>query len=133
MDGLEGLPGAQMDLGFYQDTQRLSELKNANGIKDKDALKQVASQFESLFLQTMLKNARKTTEGLNEDNPFSSRETQFYQEMLDSQLSSELPQHQGLGIGDLIVKQLSRYLDSSEVTEAASELKPNKAVEQPGG
>lgn len=112
---------SQFSVGFYQNTQALAALKSSKPMSNHEALKKVASQFESLFLQTMLKNARQTTEIFNEDNPFSSRETKFYQEMLDNQLSVELSStksgHPGFGIAELIVRQLSQSTNISEKSE----------------
>ena len=91
--------------GVYTDFQGLARLRSASQEDSPEALRAVAKQFEALFLQMMLKNMRDATFG---DGIFDSDETKFYQEMFDKQISLSMSERQGLGIADMIVKQLSR-------------------------
>ncbi|MGF1769166.1 rod-binding protein [Enterovibrio makurazakiensis] len=98
-----------------QDTQRLyndtHELQNIKGNPDKDAALQMASgEFESLFLQTVLKHMRQASDALQdeEDGFLNSRQQKFYREMFDGQLAVEMGQQQSLGIADMLVRQLGQ-------------------------
>ena len=68
-------------------------------------LREVATQFEALFVQTLLKEMREASLG----DPIlgSSNEHKTYTEMFDQQLAGELASHQGFGIADALVRQLS--------------------------
>lgn len=64
-----------------------------------------AQQFEALFLNMMLKSMREATpqEGLFDDS-----NTQLYTSMLDSQLSQSLSKGKGIGLADMLVRQMQR-------------------------
>jgi flagellar protein FlgJ len=90
------------------DVNGLATIKRGLKTSDPKALKAAAQQFEALFLQMVLKSMRDATphEGL-----FDSEQTRFYESMLDSQLSHVLSGKggkNGLGLAEMIEKQLSR-------------------------
>ncbi len=89
------------------DSQSLQEIKL---IDDQDlALRQVAEQFEAIFVQQMLKQMRSASAVIaDKDNPLTSQSDSVYQDMLDSQLALNMSQTSGMGIADMLVKQLSR-------------------------
>lgn len=102
--------------GIYTDYNSLSLLKKEAEINpESDAtLREVAQQFESLFMHMMLKSMRSA---VHDSELFSSDQTNFYQEMLDQQLSTELPKQGGIGLADIIVQQLggkSKYARDKE-------------------
>ena len=75
------------------------------GPNDTAVLREVASQFEALFVQTLLKEMREASLG---DPIFgSSNEQKTYTEMFDQQIAGELASHQGFGIADALVRQLA--------------------------
>ncbi len=67
-------------------------------------LDEVARQFESMFMQMMLTSMREASFG---DPLTGSREVEFYQGMLDDQLSLELSRNGSLGIADMLKRQLA--------------------------
>ena len=88
------------------DSRQLAELK-ASG-DQQQAIQTVAEQFESLFLQMVLKQMRKASEALNADDDnalFGSREHKTYQEFFDGQIAIEMSKSQ-LGLAEVIVRQL---------------------------
>ncbi|CAH0540051.1 rod-binding protein [Vibrio marisflavi] len=88
----------------YFDT---SELQNMEGQgKNSQALDGASDQFEALFLQMMLKSMQKTNETLEKGSMFSSQNQQLYQGMYDNQLAFEMSQQHGLGLSEMLVKQL---------------------------
>lgn len=64
----------------------------------------VARQFEALFLQMMLKSMRDT---VPEGGLLSSDSMDSYQQMFDSQLSVDLAEGGGVGLAEVIAKQIS--------------------------
>ncbi|MEH6625169.1 MAG: flagellar assembly peptidoglycan hydrolase FlgJ [Motiliproteus sp.] len=100
---------ANKDISFrsYSDLQSLSSLKNTSNKNDPQALEAVAKQFESLFLNMLLKNMRQANESFSEGSYFDSTQTRFYQGMLDEQMSLSLSQGNGMGLSEVLVRQLS--------------------------
>ncbi len=88
----------------YTDFNGLAKLKNEAKAKTPDAILEVAKQFESVFVGMMLKSMRqvKLAEGILDNN-----QSEFYRDMYDQQLSIHLAGERGIGLSDLIVKQLS--------------------------
>lgn len=91
----------------YNDLSSLSEIKKAGRDRDPESLRKVAQQFESMFVQMMLKTMRQTNEVFGKDNPLNSSETKFYQQMLDSQMSLSLSSGKGMGLADAFYNQLN--------------------------
>jgi len=91
------------DIQSYSDFNALAELRNQAQAKSPQALKAVAQQFESLFLDMMMKSMREANLG---SGLFDSNETEFYQEMWDKQIAMQLAKGKGFGIADLVLRQL---------------------------
>lgn len=86
------------------DSQSLDKLRlQAKQTPDK-ALKAAAKQFESVFLNMMLKSMRDATP---QDGEFDSEQTKMFTGMLDQQLAQAMAAR-GVGLADVMVKQLSR-------------------------
>ncbi|MCK5831550.1 MAG: flagellar assembly peptidoglycan hydrolase FlgJ [Methylococcales bacterium] len=92
------------DASVYTDFNSLAKLKNEAKGKTPEAIKEVAKQFESIFVGMMLKSMRQASlaEGI-----LDSSQSDFYRDMYDQQLSVELAGEGGLGLADVIAKQLS--------------------------
>ena len=87
----------------YTDLNGLAELKNQAREQSPEALREVAEQFESIFLQMMLKSMRDASlgEGLMEND-----QTQFYRDLYDKQLAIHLSEKSEIGLADMIVEQM---------------------------
>ncbi|WP_448213128.1 flagellar assembly peptidoglycan hydrolase FlgJ [Colwellia sp. MEBiC06753] len=72
----------------------------------KAALKEAAQQFESIFMQMLLKSMREAQDVLASDSPFNSQSTKFYRDMHDQQLAVEMSANGSLGLAALIERQL---------------------------
>jgi len=98
--------------------------KSTSSTDKKEALKEVAKQFESLFTQMLLKSMRKAQEVLESDSPFNSQSVKFYRDMHDQQLAVELSDNGSLGLAPLIVRQLGgnseNYMPSSALRNNAN-------------
>ena len=92
-------------LNFYADFQGLAALKKDAKADAPEALKEAAKQFESLFTRMLLKNMRATGMG---NELFDSEQTKFYQDMFDDQMAVHLSQGKGLGLADMLVRQLQQ-------------------------
>ncbi|MCO6055425.1 flagellar assembly peptidoglycan hydrolase FlgJ [Pseudomonas sp. MOB-449] len=100
--------GAKLDSGAYTDLNRLSQLKAG---KDRDSeanIRKVAQEFESLFLNEMMKSMRQAGEAFAEGNYLNSNETKTYQDMHDQQLAVTLSKQGGVGLADVLTRQLSK-------------------------
>jgi flagellar protein FlgJ len=97
----------------YTDLNSLQSI-NAIGREDKDAaLHKVAEQFESMFVKMMMKSMRDANKVFQEDSIMHSPQEDFYQQMYDDQMSVNLTGKQGMGLADVIYRQLNQeYGDS---------------------
>ncbi|MES2626064.1 MAG: rod-binding protein [Pseudomonadota bacterium] len=91
----------------YNDLSSLSRLKLQSKEDPSAALNEVAKQFESVFVTMMMKAMRDT---LPKDGMLASNEMENYQEMFDQQLSLDLSRKGGLGLADLISRQMAMGL-----------------------
>ncbi len=95
---------ASSKAAVYNDFSQFAKMKNESKTDSPAAIKKVAQQFEALFLNNILKGMRsaKLAEGA-----FDSDQSKAYNDMYDQQLSVHLAGKPGVGLADLIVKQLS--------------------------
>jgi flagellar protein FlgJ len=87
------------------DPKALGNLRAQAAADPKGALEAAAKQFETLFLDMMLKSMRSTTAG---ESMFDSEATKMFTGLLDQEFSRKLGEQGGLGLADLLVKQLSQ-------------------------
>lgn len=95
----------------YTDFSGLAALRQQARANPEQSLEKVAGQFESIFLQMMMKSMRDATV---DGGLFDSEQLDLYQSMFDQQVALELSSTRTessrksvLGLQDLIVKQLS--------------------------
>jgi len=81
----------------------LNSLKKGANEQSPAAIRQVAKQFEALFVQMMLKSMRDT---VPEDSLFGSKAGKMYQDMYDKQLSMNISNGKGIGLASTIERQL---------------------------
>jgi peptidoglycan hydrolase FlgJ len=96
---------SKTDAPVYTDLSGLSKLKRAAGANDPKAIRAVAEQFESMFTRMMLKSMR---DAVGPDPMFGSSQADMYQGMADDQLSVQLSKGKGLGLADMLVRQLQK-------------------------
>lgn len=96
---------SKTDAPVYTDLSGLSKLKRAAGANDPKAIRAVAEQFESMFTRMMLKSMR---DAVGPDPMFGSSQAEMYQGMADDQLSVQLSKGKGLGLADMLVRQLQK-------------------------
>ena len=88
--------------------QALDKVRSqAKSASTKDGVKAVARQFETYFLQLILRNLRET---LPQDGLFDSQETKSFTEIFDKQISQTIAQGKGIGLADVLLAQIERSL-----------------------
>jgi flagellar protein FlgJ len=96
------------NINFFADFQGLAALKNDAKDQAPTALKEAARQFESLFTQMLLKSMREANKSFGEDSLFGSDQGEMYQDMFDDQIAMQLSKGKGLGLADMLVRQLQQ-------------------------
>jgi len=106
---------------------KLSQLKNeaASGEKkDAKELMELAKQFESIFVNLLIKSMRDT---LPKDGLISSHSLDMYQSLFDEEVANEMAKSPGKGVGlaDVLYSQLSRLnREDSDPEKDPQGLKP---------
>lgn len=85
------------------DSGSLDNLRKDLNDPEAGDLRRVAEEFESVFMGMMLKNMRAATPG---DELFGSKAMDKYQNLYDQQLAQSLGGQGGLGIADMVERQL---------------------------
>ncbi|WP_017005894.1 rod-binding protein, partial [Enterovibrio norvegicus] len=94
---VEGLHDqTRMSSMLYHDNSALAKIKHS--ADQQGALKEVAGQFEAMFLQLVLRQMRSSSDVLaDEDSPFSSQQYGVFRDMYDGQLAIEMSRKQSAG------------------------------------
>lgn len=96
-----------------QNTQQFKNiLEEAKKNNDPEALKSACKQFESIFVNILLKNMRNTIidSGLTE----KSHAREIFEGMLDEAIAQEVSKGQGIGLAKLMYEQLSKSMNINE-------------------
>jgi flagellar protein FlgJ len=92
---------------------KVSQDQNSLSLKEKNNqdLKNVAEQFESIFVHQMLKQARQSrlAEGV-----FSSEAQDTFNNMLDIEYSQILSKKNNFGIAEALIKQFQPHFNSKK-------------------
>ncbi|WP_374562180.1 flagellar assembly peptidoglycan hydrolase FlgJ [Ideonella sp.] len=120
----------------YGDARGIESLKVAASKDPKAAVREAAKQFESLFMQQLLKNMRESAQSTG---MLENEATKMGSEMLDTQWAGKLSGLPG-GLSDVIARQLERQMgmNPGPIPKAESAnrtpvnpLKPNAEVKVP--
>jgi len=85
------------------DSQGLDKLRLQAKQSPEKALQGAAQQFEQVFLNMMLKSMREATP---QETMFDNDQTKMFTGMLDQQLSQSMSTGHGVGLADIMVRQL---------------------------
>ena len=90
------------------DSSAATRLRRQLGEGSEDGIREVAKQFESLFVQMMLKSMRAATPG---DDLFSGTGTDQYRDLYDQQMALAVSDGDGpgFGIADMVERQLREH------------------------
>jgi len=95
--------------GFaYSDVNRLNLIKT----QGKEGIRAAAQQFESLFIDMVMTSMRQASSAFADNDYMSSDATRMQQEMLDHQWAVHIAENGGVGLADVIVKQMSGMLEA---------------------
>ena len=110
------------------DIQGLASLRSQARLAPGAAISEVAGQFESLFVQMMLKSMRDATV---DGGLFDSSQLDTYQQMFDQQISLELSQQGGIGLAEILVTQLGGGAQTEPVIDEVGGVQPLVSLERP--
>lgn len=96
------------ELGGLQAISQLGRENSAEGLRE------VAKQFEAMFLNIMLKGMRAGEESLFADNYMRSNEMSFHRENLDNQLALHMSATGGIGLADTLHRQLMQRYEPAQ-------------------
>lgn len=113
----------------YTDFNGLAKLKGEARKESPEALKEVAKQFESIFLNNVLKSMRQAKLA---DGAMDNDQSKFYNDMYDQQLAVHLSGSPGVGLADLIVKQLSHDKPKQEKQDTEDALNRSGGISPSG-
>lgn len=106
------------------DTRSVESLRAAAARDPKSSIRETARQFESLFMQEVMKSMRASTlsSGMMENSA-----TQMGTEMLDTQFAGKMTGLPG-GLSDAIARQLQRQMGIADDKSEARQLQPLPAL-----
>jgi flagellar protein FlgJ len=84
---------------------------------DEATIRKAAQQFEALLTQQLFKNMRAGSLG---DDVMGGGQTGFYQDLFDQQMAVHLSSGKGLGLADMLVRQLRGTAAPSTNSESAA-------------
>lgn len=109
---MESRMAAGLDNGTFTDLNRLNQFKV--GGDSQSNIKKVAQEFESVFVNEMMKAMRKANDVFGEDNFLNSNESKTYRDMYDQQLAVTLSKSgNGIGLANVLERQLSKIKGGS--------------------
>lgn len=113
------------------DFAQFSNLRAGAKTNDPAVLREVAGQFEALFIQTLFKNMRDTS--LADPIFGQSDQHDMYQDMLDKQYAVEMAGGRGIGLADMLVRQLGGEVASVTRPEQQHSLSSKRYIGTPSG
>ncbi|MFS0754526.1 flagellar assembly peptidoglycan hydrolase FlgJ [Noviherbaspirillum sp. 1P10PC] len=94
----------------------LPALRRAGKQDSPEALRAAAQQFESLFMNMVMKSMRDATP---QDSPFDSQQSRMYTSMLDQKVSDNFAKR-GMGLADALMRQLSNNAGVAPAADGAA-------------
>lgn len=82
--------------------QGLDRLRHGVRNGDTEATREVATQFEALFIQMMLKTMRAS---VPQGGMFDSNEQRLYQDIFDGEIAGQMAVQRGFGIADMLLRE----------------------------
>lgn len=111
------------------DVRSAQDLRSEFAKSPQEGLKAAAQQFETMFLQMVMKSMRDT---VPDDGLLNSDQSKFYTSLLDQQMAQNLATSgKGVGFAKLIEQQLGRSLDAAQGETSSSGAANNAAAALP--
>ena len=122
MEYLDNIPRSALDFKGY------GELKAQATRNEKMATKEVAKQFEAMFVQMMLKSMREAVPR-NEENRSKTMET--FEQMYDREIAVAMSRRGGLGLAEMIETHLDKInVSSKDILERRFKLNHSYPLEK---
>ena len=119
-------PIAIASSGLAVDPKALGNLRAQAGKDPQGALKDVAREFETLFLDMMMKSMRTAAAG---KSMFDNDATRTFTGLLDHEFARKLADQGGVGLADVLLKQLSKLAHPTPETDTGAVKKtPNLPI-----
>lgn len=118
-------PATDVSNQFALDAKALGNLKLSAKENSPEAIKGVAKQFEAIFVSMMLKSMRDAT---HSEGMFDNDASKMYTSMFDQQISQKIAAGKGIGLADMLTRQLSKaagQVNPSELNQLQAGFKPN--------
>lgn len=112
----------------YHDLSSLQQIRSASRKDEPGALRQAAEQFEAIFFNMLLKSMRQANAAFEAEGLMNSQTTEFYRDMHDNQLASDLSQKGALGLADLLVQQLDPHAAAKTQQKSANLRLPGQSA-----
>ena len=97
------------------DVKDMGSLKQSARAGSPEALKSAATQFEAMFVNMMMKSMRDATP---QDGMLDSQQTKMFTTMMDQQTSQNIAK-KGIGLSDMLIRQLSKTTDTQALAIGA--------------
>lgn len=110
---------------IYNDFSQFTALRAEATANPNAAVEEVAAQFESIFLQQMLKSMRDASV---KSDLFGSSQMETYEGMADQQLALRLSEQGGIGLARMMVEQMQIRGHIEATVEEDSSLAPAKVM-----
>ena len=114
----------------YLDFAGLGSLKAKASKDELGTVREAAQQFESYFMQEIMKSMRATVE---KSELLDSSATDSYQDMMDKEMAQKMASNGGIGLADMMVNQYKQRTMSAQDAlaqhpGAALPLDPRRAI-----
>ncbi len=97
------------------DANSLNNLKASAKDNSPESIKEVAKQFEAVFINMVMRSMRAATP---QDGPFDNEQSRAFTAMLDQQLSNNLASR-GVGLAEVLTRQLTKASGGTDAMEQA--------------
>jgi flagellar protein FlgJ len=114
---------------IFNDIGYLGSLRAEAASAPNKAINEVASQFEALFVQQMMKSMR---DAVPKSDLMNSDHLDTYQAMADQQMAVNLSQQGGIGIARMLVEQMHTrgYVAEPQSTERGMALPSDESLKR---
>lgn len=113
----------------YLDFAQFNKLKQEYRQDAEAGMRATARQLEGVFLNMMLKTMREANGVFSEGNYLTSKDADYYRQMYDQQMSQTLASGRGIGLADMIVRQMQRLEKGKARADATAAVEPPRSYE----
>lgn len=116
--GTQASDAAQLNKTVNEANSFEKALENAKAKQDNAALMKTCQEFESLFVNMMMKSMRQATQTDDDENALIEKSfgRGIFEDMRDEEISKKISQGGGIGIAKMMYKQLSQYNQDEDST-----------------